>query len=191
MKNRAFTLIELLVASALSVLLMVGVLRVVGSLKPDAKRKDATQSLNSEALVRLLTWDMLNAQTIYQNDNTIVLTGYGSLERQKPRDKTNQPQIAAHQPVKVEYEIRETKSGSWLIRRQTHLNDMTNHNAWTEVVSQGVRGFELKPTELQLIATGTIENWLREPSPVPHNIQIIVELSDASKQTIDRLVVLR
>lgn len=191
MKNKAFTIIELLVASALSVLLMVGVLRVVGSFKLESQKTDATQSLKSDALIKLFIWDMLNAQTISQKDNTIVLTGHGSLERQTPSDRTHRPKSATHQPVKIEYELRKTQSESWLVRRQTHLNDMTNHNAWTEVVSRGVNRFELKPTQPHLITTGDPKKWLHKPSPVPHSVRIVVEPNDPSEQILDRWVVLR
>ncbi len=140
---RAFTLLELLVATALSTVLMIGVLAVVADLgAPEVAAgiaEEAGAAGGDEALdawVGLLREDLAHAHSIDASKaNEVVLMGYGALDG-RARERT-------HRPVLVLYKIERIDGRPWLIRRQAVLDVLTNQNVQRDLVCCGVTRFEL------------------------------------------------
>lgn len=194
--NKAFTIVELLVASALATVLMVGVLHVVGSIKHDrVNSQEHAAAIPLENLVHLLAWDLTNARTIVQKNGKIVLEGYCALDRDV-FDVTRDPTASVlHEPVVVEYSVWKDNGHSWLTRRQTHLNDLSNRNAWTEVVCRGVAGIQLAPVVPEgdgfAIGNSLADAWFAQKSAVPDAVNLIVELADTTRPRIEQMIILR
>lgn len=142
-RPRAFTLLELLVATALSTVLMIGVLAVVADLgapevaagiRDEAGAGGAAEA--SDAWVRLLREDLAHAHSIDASKaNEVALMGYGALDG-RGRERT-------HRPVLVLYRIEMIDGRPWLIRRQAVLDVLTNQNVQRDLVCCGVTRFEL------------------------------------------------
>jgi prepilin-type N-terminal cleavage/methylation domain-containing protein len=140
---RAFTLLELLVATALSAILMVGVLAVVADLGAAAvaaqEKADPAAPLGPQALeawVRLLREDLRHARTVVADkEGELVLVGYGALDAARQR---------THRPVRVLYRIEEVRGRPWVTRRQAALDCLTNQNVQRDLVCGGVTRFELE-----------------------------------------------
>ena len=199
MNSRAFTTVELLVATALSVTLMVGLLRVVGAVQQDVARlKNHSSNDWSIALVEALRRDLVHAQTISQNEIGLTLVGYGSLDRRGFRIKKEDAisdLSSGHQPVRVTYRIEKEGSHSWLVRQQTDLDVLSNRNTWSELVCTGIDSFRLEPEAVANEAVELISNamnvWLQQPGPVPNRVKLIVQLSNKEDIGIDQTLVLR
>lgn len=148
---RAFTLLEMLMATALSTVLMIGVMAVVADLgsagldssvrqrKPLETGGDPAPGIGRDALgawVGLLREDLRHAtEVVASRDNELTLWGYGALDS-RSRERT-------HRPVRVRYGIETVGGRSWLVRRQSLLDALTNQNVQRDLVCGGVRRFEL------------------------------------------------
>lgn len=82
------------------------------------------------------------------------------------------------------------------MRRQTHITEQTNRNAWSEVVASGVASIAVRrpsggPDDLMgVIDDATPVLWLGRPSPVPDLVNLAIELTDGST-SIDELMIVR
>ena len=195
MNKHAFTTLELLLATALAAVMMVGVLRVVGSIRPELDTRRRVADANwSIQLVDLLRWDLTNARIIWQQENKLTLVGYDALDRSHFGWRGGSEGSSVHQPVKVEYYLWSNQDGdSWLLRRQIHTTEQTNRNAWSEVVVRDVESFEIRrPAGLidpvdPLAAT----LWLNQPGPVPPRANLVVRLVDDVDPILDTLIVVQ
>lgn len=148
---RAFTLLELCIATVLSTVLMIGVLAVVMDLRDpaliassdDAVDESANPTLRRadeeaavDAWVRLLREDLDHAVVIDAVEpGRIAMIGYGALNGRCRR--------RVHRPVRIVYELVRRSEASWLIRRQTALDVLTNRNRRRDLVCSGIERFEL------------------------------------------------
>lgn len=159
-------------ATALAALLMIAVLAVTTSLARSgvvlstAARADTW----SAGLIDLIRWDLLQAQSVQTGTSHLTLQGYSALA---PR--TLSP---THRPVSVSYQLQTIGKQSWLVRRQTNLDQLTSHNAGLELVCAGVASFELKALEEN--ASGGPEG----ASP-PRGFRLLVRPVDAAAPPID------
>ena len=153
-----FTLLELLLASALTTLLMVGVLGIVAQVglparqpsdaaSPDAASPDAASrdAASRDAALRgfadVLRLDLEHAASIdVTKPNRVELLGYGSLDAETRR--------RTHRPVRIVYHIARIGDRRWLLREQRRLDVPTNRNVQRDLVAAGVRGFELSHVPL-------------------------------------------
>lgn len=198
--KRAFTLIEMLAATALSALLMVGLMRVIGTVRSPGRSEPSIRDRNaSEAPDRLqdaadlIQWDLVHARTIRWGQNTVTLEGYGSLQR---ADRLSEDDFSRgarpHRPVRVRYFLRTLAGQTWLVRRQTDLDDPTNRNTWAELVARGVARFEGVP-EL----TGDPQGGSEDPSLdhesgiVPTRLRFLITPEDPTVPEISRTMILR
>ena len=193
MKNKAFTTVEMLVATALAVVLMIGVLRVVGSVNiqtssPELLVSDTSWSDN---LVRSLRWDLIHAQSVHQEDNKLTLMGYGWLDRESFKlDGEASRGAISHRPVQVVYSLTSDGMHNWLIRRQTDLDELTNRNAWSQPVAHGVKSFALRlPGDPG--SRGDEAGWLGRPRPVPDRVRLVVRMTQPAQADIDQTIVIR
>jgi hypothetical protein len=152
MQSRAFTLLEMVLATALTVLLMFGVLAVTVEMQPatigSGSSRETTDSavgytddqrINPgmlEAWVELITADMANAQRIEQTPSgRIVLTGYCAI------DGRNYQRM--HRPVRVFYRVTSIDGQTWVVREQAALDVLNNRNIRIDLVCPGIRRFAL------------------------------------------------
>jgi hypothetical protein len=137
---RAFTLLELLLATALTALLMIGVLAVVADLgAPEAAAGPVPgreEARAFEACLDLLHEDLTHAVAVNASKaNELTLVGYASLDG-CGRERT-------HRPVRVRYTLEQIDGRSWLVRRQDALDVRTSENLQRDLVCCGFRGFQL------------------------------------------------
>jgi len=188
--KRAFTTIELLVATALAVMLMAGVLSVVGSIRLDpAASEPRSGGAWPSAVVDLLRLDLTHAKSMQQRGNTLTLVGYSSLFHEAfeigERPDSKPPQ---HRPVTIEYSVKNDGVHSWLVRRQTNLDELTNRNTWSELVGCGVLSFQLKPIDIA-VPPDSNGNWLEEEIPVPDRIRLVMQIDGDSD--MDQTIIIR
>ncbi len=139
-----FTLIELLAASALTAVLMVGVLAVIADL--GAAGMEPTRALEADATfeddalaawLSLLREDLEHAMDVdVPRPGVLVLTGYGALDGSR-RERT-------HRPVRVRYTVEEVGGRAWLVRRQAALDVLSNRHVQRDLVCSGVVRFALE-----------------------------------------------
>lgn len=137
-RDRGFTLLELLLASALTTLLMVGVLGLVSQIGLPAEEPSDTLSRDAayRGFADTLRLDLEHAASIDASEpNRIVLLGNGSLDAEARR--------RTHRPVRIVYEISEVGDRRWLIREQRRLDVLTNRNVQRDLVAAGIDAFEL------------------------------------------------
>jgi len=140
--RHAFTLVELLAATALTAILMVGVLAVVADLgvanltSSSTAAKPSPEAGAMEALVRLLREDLVHATAVrIPRPNEVVLVGYAALDG-NDRERT-------HRPVLVAYRLADLDGRRWLIRRQSALDVLSNQGIRYDLVCGNVTRFEL------------------------------------------------
>jgi hypothetical protein len=144
--RRAFTILELLAATALTALLMIAVLHVIGSLgrsraallrQPDAGawRSDLLDSLRH---------DLANATTASFRPNCITVAGHGALDRNTF--------ARIHEPVTVVYGLATIHGRRWLVRRQTPRDGLSNEPGWSELLCADVTAFNVQPAGATILA---------------------------------------
>lgn len=145
-RHGGFTLLELLLASALSVLLMVGVLAVIATWRtadaapgagndrfgPSTVMADA----ETERWVALLREDLGHARQVEQGGDALVrLVGHAGLDA-VGRART-------HRPVEVVYRTMEQDGAVWLVREQAALDIASTAHRQRDLVAAGVLAVEL------------------------------------------------
>lgn len=153
------TVIELLVATTLAAMLMVVLLAVLGTI--DIQRREllenAPQPLWHNRLADQLTWDMTHASRLNWREGRLDLHGLGS------RDFDTG--TATHRPAHVVYFIRQIGETSWLLRRETHLSDLTLAKPRVELLCAGVSSITLQSLSETQIS-------LRQSAPVPSSMRL-------------------
>jgi hypothetical protein len=182
---RAFTLLEMVFAAALSAVLIVGVLLVIGAVTRDRARleRDAYPVANrDDSVVELLRSDLLNTQTIAVPDPTrVVLTGYAAIE-----DGANMPPGRLSQ---ITWHLESDGSINGLYRTQQALDDLTTPSPPTTLlIATGVKSIRLQP----LFHEDSKRNAPAAPRPkikpftaaaasMPEGVQLTMGWADDSK----------
>lgn len=145
-----FTLIELLLASALTTLLLGGVLAVVADLgassvalaESTGRDRDASlAAINREATIdawgKMLADDLTHASVVYRpaGPSELHLAGFAGLGQ---RDRG-----LAHQPAEVIYRLEAIGDLTCIVRRQTALADRPDRSVQRDLVATGIGRFEL------------------------------------------------
>lgn len=181
--KRAFTILELLAATALTAVLMVAVLHLVGSLGRgrDAITKHADDSAWRMDLLEMLRRDLTNATQMTMAQNRVVLIGSGALARGSL--------VPQHEPVTVTYEIAGANGRGCLVRRQSPRDGASRQPGWSELVCPNLMSFAIEPVSGMPAAPASpaaqVSAWQAIP-PVVH-----VRLVGAGGWGVDELIVLR
>ncbi len=137
--KRAFTILELLAATALTALLMVAVLHVVGTLGASraALARQADVGAWRADLLDTLRRDLTNAsQATFARDG-VTLIGHGALDPVTLE--------FGHEPVTVVYGLATIHDRRWLVRRQAPRGGLSNQPAWVELLCPDITGFTIRP----------------------------------------------
>lgn len=154
-RGKAFTLVELLAATALSAVLLMGLLAVtVAVARPtsDPTRRVAGGQRRGhvDAVMELLARDLSDAVEVTHSEGVLQLRGYGGLDPVSLRP--------THRPALVTYHSREAGGQWWLVRTQVNLDELSNNRGFAHLVCQGVSGLDLGAvTERQEHATDEAE----------------------------------
>jgi len=173
------TLIELVLATTLATMLMVAVLGVLNSLSRQRnvlfsrREPDTWRRLLADELRR----DVLNSRRLAVGPTELRLVGYAGRENSSRR--------ATHRPTEISYQVFSVGEESWLVRRETHLDELSNDNRQAELVCGDVGGIDVVQIESDGTAlplagsrAGTASGLRRIPS------QLTIRLLDASKTTV-------
>jgi type II secretory pathway component PulJ len=182
-KPSAFTAIELVAATALSTLLMVALMMVTASIGRSQAAFEVQERDKgwSEAAVRLIHQDLLNATAVHPEQNRLVLEGHCGLDEQMER---------VHLPVMVVYELNEIGDRKWLVRRQTPRQADEHAAELMELVLADVEGFEVQVVEEPESSIGSAMPAARRPQ-MPSRVQVTMESSDPARQPVEQTIVLR
>jgi len=166
--RRGFTLVELLAATALSAVLMLAVLQVIGSLGR-SRAPRAGQAMPADAdLVELLRHDLAQSTEIRYATSAFTLIGCADIA---PGER-----VASHQPVTVTYSLMPLQGRSWLVRRQTARNTRSMDAPSIELVWPDVTGLEVRPSGTPVVATATAG----ASQPVPAAVVVRLVSSDGT-----------
>jgi len=156
--GRAFTLIELVVAVALASLLMILVLSVSASVRRDRTLIPAHDQTHDwrDRFVALIQHDLIHGRTVDvdRKEKKIVIIGYSGLDR-RSLEPTHRPTRVVYRLIEMELPATASAGpdddaaslvsrSTALVREQVDLDDMTNRNAYVEVVQVGVGQIDLR-----------------------------------------------
>ena len=179
-----FTLVELLAATALSAVLMLAVLQVLGSLgrsRVAMERRAAAAAPWREDLTEMLRRDLGGATGVRYAANGIVLAGHAAL-----RPGSLAP---ADEPVTVTYGLAEIHGRNWLCRRQVGRAGVSGAGEpWTEFLCPDVAGFEVTPAGA-LVPVDPKGGDKSDLQPLPAAASVRVTLADGS--VIEQVLALR
>ncbi len=175
--RRGFTAMELLAACALTALLMVVVLSILGSM---AAQRGALLRRPAKApwvgqLADQLRWDFANSRRLRWQRGKLILVGYGG------RDFTND--AVTHRPTRVEYAVKSVGTRSWLTRRETQLDSRSNVNSRTELACAGVSRLELTSLDGKTIPQ-------RREIPVPNRVRVTLIDDVEERPILDQIIFL-
>lgn len=143
--RHGFTAVEMLAATALSALLMLTVVQVIGALARDrhvmdeAERRAPSSQPPCSALAELFRQDLAHTSRLEYKANSIVLTGHALLD-----GTTREP---THRPSVVRYLLWKVGERSWLVRQQGTPDPPSRRDAALDLLWPNVAGFELRPIE--------------------------------------------
>ena len=185
--NSGFTLVELLAAMALTAVLMLAVLHVVGSLgrsRMAMERRAAAANVAPwrEDLIETLRRDLGGAAGLRYVPNGVVLAGHAALRRASL--------APADEPVTVSYGLTEIHGRTWLCRRQVARDGYPGGDEpWTELVCPDVTAFEVTPATTAAVTLDAAAQAKSEFQPVPAAASVRVTLADRS--VLEQVLVLR
>ncbi len=181
--RRAFTLLELLAATALSALLMVAVLHVLGTIGRDRRTMAARRGPQvwRADLLDGFRRDLTGSTGVRYGNNTLVLTGQAALDRRTfaPRDE----------PVTVIYRLAMLHGRSWLTRRQEARNARGNESSWMELLCPDVAAFLVRPVDAGPGLGAPLEETADAPRSLPGSV--IVHIVIAGEMPVEETLVLR
>ena len=164
-----FTLVEIIAATSLTIVLMVMLLHVIGSIgrgRDAMRRSDAGEPLRSE-LLDALRWDLANARAATFGRSELSLTGHGSLDHD-----TLAPR---HRPVTVAYRVLRLAGRAWLVREQAPAGseDGAAGGAWVELLCPDVRRVVFEPVARRAGRSGQPQAWSSDD--VPPRVRVSLE----------------
>lgn len=176
-RRDGMTTIELLAATTLSALILSASMGVVSAMLRDSSRLLTIRSpfWHAEFLDQFRQ-DLLNARSIETSAGSIILRGYSS-ERETGR-------IALH-PSEVRYYIASTKNVTWLLRKQSKTENLTNRNYRTEVVAAGITSLSVRK-----IIRGQ-EQVISGAVPMPDGVRITLMSANSPASNLDRRLLLK
>lgn len=141
MRSRGFTLLEMLLATALTAVLVGGVMAVVTSVARPlpgnaASRAGLSQELPIESVLAMVRDDLRNARALQMSDDGVLTMAGNMAINATAREQT-------HRPAVVTYKIEQIGGRHWLVRSQSRLDTLTNEPTQYDLVCAGVRGFDL------------------------------------------------
>jgi hypothetical protein len=180
--RRAFTILELLAATALTALLMVAVLHVVGTL--GASRAALVRQADAGAwrsdLLDTLRRDLTNAAQVTFAKDGVTLTGHGALDPVTLE--------FGHEPVTVVYRLATIHDRRWLVRRQAPRDGLSTQAAWAELLCPDVIGFTIRPAGgLGIVPIDPAQGGAKAAMPAV----VTVVLEGANGQVMNETLVLR
>ena len=183
--HRGFTLVELLAATALTAVLMLAVLQVLGTLgrsRSAMEKRDGAAAPWREDLVNTLRGDLSGATGVRYAPNGIVLATHAAL---RPGSL-----VPADEPVTVTYGLTEIHGRSWLCRRQAARAGFSGAGEpWTELLCPDVTAFELTPAAAALVQVDPAASAKSDLRPVSAAASLRVTLADGS--VIEQVLTLR
>lgn len=181
--RRAFTILELLATVALSAVLMVAVLHVLGTIGRDraASAAPAEAQVWRADLLDLLRRDLAGSTGARFGESALTLTGHAGLARDTA--------AARDEPVVVRYVLVSLHGRNWLVRRQTARAGRAGAAAWTELVCPDVVRFSVRPgaTLSERAETGVVARDSDQPIPA----SVVLRLELAGERPVEEVLVLR
>jgi len=150
------------VATALAALVMVAMMGILRNLTVQQRvlLERAEVRTWRLPLVQQLRWDVANARRMAFLSGELHLTGYSA------RDfKTGQP---TQRPTEITYFIVGSEHRNWLVRRETHSDDITNRNARSELVLAGVSRMDVHRVD----GNGRLQPVSTRLGPVSDRLQL-------------------
>jgi prepilin-type N-terminal cleavage/methylation domain-containing protein len=181
--RRAFTLLELLAATALSALLMVAVLHVLGTIGRDRRTMAARPGPQVWRADLLDTFrrDLAGSTAVRYGNNALVLTGQAALDLRTlaPRDE----------PVTVSYGLTTLHGRTWLTRRQGARNVRGNEGPWMELLCPDVVGFSVRAADAEPGTSALSDQVGDAPRAVPASAVLRIDI--AGDVPVEETLVLR
>lgn len=174
--RRAFTTVELLAATALTAVLMVAVLHVIGSIgrnRAALMRQQGPDPAHA-AVLDALRWDLTHARSARFAPGRLTLSGYGAADRD-----TLAPR---HLPATVVYEAVTVAGRRWLVRRQAPRDALAGRGEWSELLCADALRFTAEPARPP--QGGTARAATRG---VPPAVRVRIDLAGGT--SIDEVVV--
>ena len=173
--RKAFTLLELLACTALTALLMLAILKIVASLgasRAALARQPQVQPWRAD-LLDTLRRDLTNASQVTFQADGITLVSHASLD---PADLT-----LGHQPATVAYALTTLHGRTWLVRRQSPRDTLSNTAPFAELLCPDVTIFSIRPGTALITTSNAI--------PVPPTV--IVSIDSPTGPIVNQTLVLR
>jgi hypothetical protein len=180
--RKAFTTLELLAATALTALLMVTVLQVVGSIGRTraAMAKQGEVGAWRSDVIDAIRHDLSNSTRARFDPDRVTLTGHAALDRGT--------MAAAHEPVTVTYGFVTVAGRGWLYRRQAPRDGVSDQPAWRELLCPDVTGFTVRPvTPIQGWDVPAGEEDAARPVPPA----VVVQIDGPAGRLFDETIMLR
>ena len=159
--RKAFTLLELLACTALTALLMLAILKIVASLgasRAALARQPQVEPWRAD-LLDTLRRDLTNASEVTFRPDGVTLVSHAWLD---PEDMT-----LGHEPATVVYGLSALHGRTWLVRRQSPRDTLSNTTPFAELVCPDVTSFSVRPA-------GAFANT-STPVPVPPMIEVSID----------------
>tara|TARA_R110002072_G_scaffold301976_2_gene483193 strand:+ start:10534 stop:11196 length:663 start_codon:yes stop_codon:yes gene_type:complete len=170
------TLIEVLAAAVLVSLLMAGLCGILTGLHRQrvALSTLATPEAWRYRLQQQIEWDFKNARRLHVRSNQLTLVGYGS------RDfRSGMP---TQRPSEVAYFLVPVNGERWLVRRESHLDELTNRNSQITVLASGISEIRVgRPEESINDYVPTLPGI--DLSPVPAKVRCVMLKEDDTLAT--------
>lgn len=191
-----FTLLELMLATVLTVLLMMGVMMVIATLRsspalaahdgpsPADPSGAAEREVTVARWIDLLREDLRHARTVTGvSENTVRLVG--------PLGLDAAGRAITHRPVEVVYRLVERDGRMWLFREQAALDLPSNRHRQRDLVLTGVTGFTLQrrvlpPAANEVDATGMFARAVGQVRPMPTDIPEEPDAEDEPPESPER-----
>jgi hypothetical protein len=192
------TCLELLAASAISSMLMVSLLTVMGAVSAEQRRPQARSLLDAPVQFEdLLRSDLTQARFLRYSHDRLSLRSYSGLNWQ-----TLSP---THRPVEITYEVVEIAGEPWLVRRQLDLDSLSSDAQRTVPVFAGVSGFHVRLLEALPADTATQSPTDPPPpqwrwrdlggdnrwEPAPRGVEVVFDASASDLAQPRRVLALR
>ena len=184
------TLVELMAASALAAMLFVALSGVLRSLAIQRRTLLAGKTIEPwrVQLAQQLRWDLANARGMKSRFGELRLVGYGSCDF-----ATGEPTFCRSEIV---YFVQHIGKGRWLLRKETHPDDMTLNNHRTELVCTGVTDLGVNSLEADDDNENFDDDAVQHSSasaplqPVPNRLRLVLLGEREGSRVLDEVVLL-
>lgn len=139
-RRSGLTLVELLAATALAGLLLAalsGVLETLRTQRETLRRNHPVAPWQARAR-RQIRWDLAHARWMLVRPRELHLIGYAA---------RGPDGAVGHRPARVVYVVRTLGGRSWLLRRESRLEDRSRSRGPRRPVLSGVTGIRVRPVD--------------------------------------------